>query len=89
MVATFNLYPKELVAIETPYNCLYSQHRPGTYLMWDSAQASKYNINQQQPSLGPKILQTTMDTQQTSQDRPPVFLSVILFYLKSYSLLLP
>ena len=44
---------------------------------------------QQQPSLGPKILGSALDTEQTSESRPHVFFSTILFYLKSYFLLPP
>ena len=41
----------------------------------------------QQRALVPKFLESTMDPQQTSQNQPHVFFSVILFYMKSYSLL--
>jgi len=44
---------------------------------------------QQQPSLGPKILGSALDIEQTSESQPHVFFSTILFYLKSYFLLPP
>jgi hypothetical protein len=41
---------------------------------------------QQQPSLSPIILGSAIDPQQASQGRPHVLFSVIVFYLKSYSI---
>ena len=42
---------------------------------------------QQQSSLGPKILGSALDTKHTSESQPHVVFSTILFYLKSYFLL--
>ena len=46
------------------------------------------NNNLRQPTFSPKILGLAMNHQQTSQGQSHVFFSTILFYSKSYSILL-
>ncbi len=63
-----------------------------TYFIFLPIKKMKYVVmlvQQQQPSLSPKTMESAMDPQQTNLGRPHVFFFIILSYSKSYYVSLP